>query len=76
MIEGERLLDEFRDAAGQVGLLDPEVVLRHEHLPAPHRPPSSLPIATSAVYIFSLTPASHEYEDGNHAPSRRATYSL
>jgi hypothetical protein len=57
LIEGRRLLDEFRGAAELVGLLDPAVALAHEHLGAPHRPPSKLPPASTAVYVFSLSSA-------------------
>ena len=56
VIEGGRLLDEFRSAATRFGLLGPEGVLTHEHLPAPHRPPSKLPLSATAVYVFSLSP--------------------
>ena len=38
-----------------LGLLDPGVRLTQEHLPAPHRPPSSLPNGSTAVYVFSLS---------------------
>ena len=57
MIEGEGLLDDFRDAATRLGLLDPGVLLVHEHLSAPHRPPSSLRVGSTAVYVFSLSSA-------------------
>ena len=57
MIDGPRILEEFREAAARVGLLSEAVRLSHEHLPAPHRPPSRLPEASSAVYVFSLSGA-------------------
>ncbi len=57
MIDGRHLLDDFSDALVRVGLPDPITVLRHEYLPAPHRPPSKLPPANSAVYVFSLSPS-------------------
>jgi hypothetical protein len=49
MIEIRRLPDELGSAATRVDLLDPEVVLTHKHLPAPHRPPSKLPLTNTAV---------------------------
>jgi hypothetical protein len=55
VIDGRHLLDDFSDASVGVGLPDPLSVLRHEYLPAPHRPPSKLLPANSAVYVFSLS---------------------
>ncbi len=55
MIDRRRMLDEFREAATRVGLLGEAVLLSHEHLPAPHRPPSRLLAGSTAVYVFSLS---------------------
>lgn len=57
MIDGPWILDEFREAATHVGLLNEAVLLSHEHLPAPHRPPSRLQAESTAVYVFSLSAA-------------------
>jgi hypothetical protein len=57
VIGGLRLLEEFRETAARLGMLDPGVLLTHEHLSAPHRPPSRLPTGSTAVYVFSLSDA-------------------
>jgi hypothetical protein len=57
VIDGSRLLTEFREAAIRVGLLESQVHLRYESLVAPHRPPSKLPTASTAVYTFYLSSA-------------------
>jgi len=45
-------VDDFRKVATIAGVQIPEGALSVESLPAPHRPPSSLPRGKSAVYIF------------------------
>jgi hypothetical protein len=57
MIDGPRMLAEFQEAATSVGLLSEAVLISHEHLPAPHRPPSRLRVESTAVYVFSLNTA-------------------
>ncbi|NNN10227.1 MAG: hypothetical protein HKL85_13675 [Acidimicrobiaceae bacterium] len=50
-----RLLEDFAIAGSKAGLFvgTPQIV--HEHLPAPHRQPGSLPAGYVAVYVFSLS---------------------
>jgi hypothetical protein len=57
MVDVPRMLDEFREAALHLGLLSEGVLLSHEHLQAPHRPPSRLRAESTAVYVFSLNAA-------------------
>jgi hypothetical protein len=46
------LLDDFRKVVALAGISLPPTALSVEALPAPHKPPSSLPKGKAAVYVF------------------------
>jgi len=47
------LIDDFGKIAGLDGISIPDNALSVESLPAPHKPPSSLPKGKMAVYVFT-----------------------
>ena len=52
-LDGEQLIEDFDAALAAIDVQAP--LLRHEHLPAPHRP-RGLPVGFAAVYVFTLSP--------------------
>lgn len=52
-IESKKLVDDFRQVAALAGVNIEQRDITVEELPAPHTPPSQLPMGKMAVYVFN-----------------------
>ena len=68
----EDVLGKFKAVAELAGVSLAEDAIRIEALPAPHKPPSRLPLGTMAVYVFSYGP--EFLKVGKVGPKSQARY--